>query len=338
MLVTQQPLLRRFWYTTVPLAYLDNGPVPFTLLGERIVLWKGADGEPMAVQDRCCHRTAKLSRGFVEGGNIVCGYHGWTYNGTGACVHIPQAPGEAEKRNLRIPAYHCRARNGYAWVALDDPLTDLPVIPEDSMPGMRCIPQFYELWKTSSLRFLENAFDNSHFSYVHKNTFGNFGNPVPSSYEIEEHRFGFESRTVVEVMNPPSSHVLTGTTDPMTTRYLNNTYYVPFCRRFGCRYPNGLTHTIFNCATPVDDEHIMLSQWLYRNDSEETAPAATLNAFDRRVTDEDKEILESTDPDACIDVNRQAEKHMMSDKPGLMIRRLLLDLFHEHGEQEAYRR
>jgi hypothetical protein len=29
---------------------------------------------------------------------------------------------------------------------------------------------------------------------------------------------------------------------------------------------------------------------------------------------------------------------MMSDKPGLMIRRLLLDLFREHGEDEAYRR
>lgn len=338
MLVTQQPMLRRFWYTTVPLDRIETGPVAFTLLGEPIVLWKGPDGAPMATQDRCCHRTAKLSRGFVENGNIVCGYHGWTYNGEGLCVHIPQAPGQAQQRNLRIPAYHCRARNGYVWVALEDPLVDLPVIPEDEMQGVRCIQQFHELWQTSSLRFLENAFDNSHFSYVHRTTFGDSGNPLPSSYEIHEHRFGFESKTVVDVVNPVSSHLLTGTTEPRTTRFLNNTYYVPFCRRFGCRYPNGLIHTIFNCATPVDDDHIMLSQWLYRNDSEETAPAEALIAFDRRVTDEDREILESTDPDACLDVNRHAEKHMVSDKPGLMIRKLLLDLLHEHGETEVFRR
>jgi len=337
MLITRQPLLRRFWYTTVPMAWLDAGPVTFTLLGESIVIWKDATGQPAATRDRCCHRTAKLSRGYVEDGNIVCGYHGWTYDRTGRCVHMPQAPEQVDQRDIRIPAYHCRARNGYVWVALDDPLQDLPEIPEDSMPGVRCIPQFHEKWKTSSLRFLENAFDNAHFSYVHRNTFGDFANPKPSSYEIRETRWGFDSDTVVEVVNPPSSHVLTGTNEPRTTRYLNNTYYLPFCRRFGCRYPNGLIHTIFNCATPIDDEHIMLSQWLYRNDSEETTPAAVLNAFDRKVTDEDREILESTDPDACVDVSRQAEKHMVSDKPGLMIRRLLLSLLREHGEEEVYR-
>lgn len=336
MLVTRQPVLRRFWYTTVPLSYLDNGPVPFTLLGENIVIWKGPDGKPAAALDRCCHRTARLSKGFVQDGNIVCGYHGWTYDRNGCCVAIPQAPDTVEKRNIRIPAYHCQARNGYVWVALEDPLTDLPYIPEDDMADVRLIPQFYEKWRTSSLRFLENAFDNSHFSYVHRSTFGDFENPLPSSYEIFESKWGFESKTEVPVVNPPESHVLTGSNEPRTLRYLNNTYYVPFCRRFGCRYPNGLVHTIFNCATPVDDEHIMLSQWLYRNDTEEQAPAAVLNAFDRRVTDEDRDILESTDPNACLDVSRQVEKHMVSDKPGLKIRELLLSIFREHGEEEVY--
>jgi hypothetical protein len=171
---------------------------------------------------------------------------------------------------------------------------------------------------------------------VHRETFGDFDNPKPSSYEISETKWGFESRTVVDVINPPASHLLTGTTEPRTTRYLNNTYYVPFCRRFGCRYPNGLIHTIFNCATPIDDEHIMLSQWLYRNDSEAQAPASVLNAFDRKVTDEDREMLEATDPNACLDVARKAEKHMVSDKPGLMIRSLLLNILREQGEEEVY--
>lgn len=38
MLTTQQPVLRNFWYAVMPLSMLADGPKPFTLLGERIVL------------------------------------------------------------------------------------------------------------------------------------------------------------------------------------------------------------------------------------------------------------------------------------------------------------
>ena len=38
MLMTEEPIFRRFWYATVQLAALDAGPQAFTLLGEDIVL------------------------------------------------------------------------------------------------------------------------------------------------------------------------------------------------------------------------------------------------------------------------------------------------------------
>jgi hypothetical protein len=52
---------------------------------------------------------------------------------------------------------------------------------------------------------------------------------------------------------------------------------------------------------------------------------------------EDREILEATDPDACIDVRRRQEFHMASDRPGLIMRRMLLQLLEEHGESEVFR-
>ncbi len=64
MLVTKQPVLRKFWYPVVPASKLTDAPTPFTLLGENIVLWKAADGTVACLQDRCCHRTAELSLGF----------------------------------------------------------------------------------------------------------------------------------------------------------------------------------------------------------------------------------------------------------------------------------
>ena len=49
MLVTQQPVFRKFWHAVMPLSRLASGPQPFTLLGESIVLFLDAQGEPAAL-------------------------------------------------------------------------------------------------------------------------------------------------------------------------------------------------------------------------------------------------------------------------------------------------
>ena len=48
-------------------------------------------------------------------------------------------------------------------------------------------------------------------------------------------------------------------------------------------------------------------------------------------------MLESTDPDAIVDMGRKIEKHMPSDRPGMLMRKRLLDLLHEHDEEEVPR-
>ena len=338
MLVTQQPVLRRFWYALMPMTALDDGPKPFTLLGEKIVLWKKSDGSPAALRDRCCHRTAQLSKGFVENDNIVCGYHGWTYDCTGACVRIPQNPGANIPSGAKVPAFHCQQKYGYVWVALEDPLRPIPHFPEDGQPDYRRIFQFYETWKTSPLRMMENSFDNSHFSYVHKGNFGILEQPQPAPYEFRDTDYGFEAETTVPIRNPEASFAITGTTEPITNRHLINRYYLPFSRRFGCSYPaSGVDHIIYNCATPIDDENMILVQWLYRNDSEAACSTQALIDWDATITAEDRDILEATDPDACVDTRRRVEFHMPSDKPGLMIRKQLMDLLTAHGEVEVFR-
>jgi phenylpropionate dioxygenase-like ring-hydroxylating dioxygenase large terminal subunit len=335
MLVTRQPVLRRFWYAVMPMDRLDAGPQPFTLLGEDIVLWKKADGTPAAVKDRCCHRTAKLSKGFVENGNIVCGYHGWTYDCTGACVRIPQQPDLAVPAGAKVPAYHCAERFGYAWVALDDPIMPLLDAAEEKA-GFRRIHQFDEAWNTGALRLMENSFDSAHFAFVHKGTFGQGDQPKPKHFALDETDYGFEARMVLEINNPPESHRITGTTEPTTTRTFSNQWHLPFLRKLGLGYPNGIQHIIYTSATPIDDHRIQVIQWLYRNDTEEDCPAALLNDWDTRVVLEDKVILESVDADAPVDVARRDEQSMLSDRPGMLMRKRLLALLKEHGEQEVH--
>jgi phenylpropionate dioxygenase-like ring-hydroxylating dioxygenase large terminal subunit len=106
MLVTKQPVLRRFWYPVMPSSRLNGEPEPFKLLGSDIVLWRGANGAVACLRDRCCHRTAKLSLGLIEDGHLVCGYHGWTYRPDGVCVRIPQRRNpENVSDGVRVPAW-----------------------------------------------------------------------------------------------------------------------------------------------------------------------------------------------------------------------------------------
>ena len=44
MLVTATPLLRRFWYPVIPVSRLSEGPKPFRLLGQDLVLWLDVEG------------------------------------------------------------------------------------------------------------------------------------------------------------------------------------------------------------------------------------------------------------------------------------------------------
>jgi phenylpropionate dioxygenase-like ring-hydroxylating dioxygenase large terminal subunit len=202
----------------MPLSALQPGLQPFTLLGENIVLFLDEAGAPAALRDRCCHRTARLSKGGCKNGNIQCGHHGWVYNRSGRVVEIPQYPPEREiPPDYRITAYACQARYGYAWVALEDPVADIPEAPEFDAPGWRTIFQFYETWNTSPTRALENSFDSAHFSFVHRATFGVAASPAPSKYELVENEQGFYAETVIDVVNPEKFQRISGVKEPSAT-------------------------------------------------------------------------------------------------------------------------
>lgn len=335
MIVTRQPVLRKFWYPVMPLSALGPEPVSFTLLGEKIVLWRGKDGKVACLKDRCCHRTAKLSLGYVEDGNVVCGYHGWTFDADGVCVRISQQPDQPIPRKACVAAYRTATKYDYVWVALDEPLTALPELPEADMPGFRQVHQFYETWDIGALRLMENSFDSAHVAFVHRATFGDAQNPTIQPREIIEKPFGFISRQAVEVkvrgeLAKKAVHTNNGT----TTRSTESEWFMPFIRRTAIRYPEGLIHVLITCATPMTDDKSMILQWVYRNDTEADVSTDEVIAFDRAITFEDRAILESCEADVPLSVVDDEELHMLSDRPGLVMRRMISQLLRENGETE----
>ena len=98
-------------------------------------------------------------------------------------------------------------------------------------------------------------------------------------------------------------------------------------------------HSLRNCrATPIDDDRIQVVQFLYRNDSETDCPAQFLIDWDAKIIAEDKDVLESTDPDIVLDPRRSEEAHMPSDRPSLIMRKRLHAMLRQYGEAEILER
>src|SRR5262249_7035266 len=113
---------------------------------------------------------------------------------------------------------------------------------------------------------------------------------------------GFQAESIVPINNPPAAFRVTGTSPPVTKPTKSHAWFMPFCRTLDIEYPSGLRHIIFNAATPIDDGSIQLVQVLFRNDREEDCSTQELIDWDAAIIEEDREILESTDPDAIVDI------------------------------------
>ena len=339
MLVTQHPVLRRFWYPVMPIVDLAEGPQAFQLLNQPLVLWLTETGQPAALIDRCCHRSAQLSAGKVIEGCVRCPYHGWSYDETGRCVKVPQLDPTAKiPESYQVLSYLCEERYGYVWVCLDlDPLLPIPQIPEAAAVENRLISQFYEPWQCSGLRLMENSFDNAHFSIVHAPSFGVQAQPQPAKSELVTlaDDKGLKIYAKVPVVNPPSQQKNLNIPDGLTVREVESTWYMPFSRTLKITYPNGLMHLIFTAATPVSDRTSQIIQFCIRNDTEADATTESINAFDRQVVNEDKVVLENTTYDTPIEI--AAEQHMSSDRPGIVMRQQLAALFDKY-ERDKYER
>lgn len=88
------------WYPLILSHVTDKSrPHSMQLLGKNVVLWhNGTDWQ--AFSDSCPHRGARLSEGRIEpNGRLMCAYHGWTFNTSGSCIAIPQAPNPTAAEN-----------------------------------------------------------------------------------------------------------------------------------------------------------------------------------------------------------------------------------------------
>ena len=176
-----------------PVAYSEEiggeSPFPAKLLGESIVVWREENGQPHAMRDLCIHRGTALSLGHLVDDCIVCPYHGWRYDSTGACVLIPQTANENVPSKARVDSYHCQERYGLIWVAMANPIYPLPSVPELENDDWQVIHTGPYEWDCDASRQVENFTDFGHFPWVHPGLLGDVNRPeVPDhTVEVKDH-------------------------------------------------------------------------------------------------------------------------------------------------------
>jgi phenylpropionate dioxygenase-like ring-hydroxylating dioxygenase large terminal subunit len=136
-----------------------------------IALYRGADGQLHALENRCAHRQLKLTLGEVNGCNLTCAYHGWSYDGQGRVVNVPHDLFGKPHLRVQIRQYPVQVRYGLIWIFPGDPARaeqrHIPNIPELEGPKRwACVPLDFT-WRAHHSMIIDNVSDFTH-AYLHR--------------------------------------------------------------------------------------------------------------------------------------------------------------------------
>jgi 5,5'-dehydrodivanillate O-demethylase oxygenase subunit len=197
-------LLRRYWHPVGCGELVTTKPQRVKVLGEELVLYRGARGKPVLMQLRCAHRSLALDYGRVEGDSIRCPYHGWLYDRTGRCVAQPAEPeGSSFKEKIRLIAYPTQEVSGLVFAYMGP--EPAPVLPLYDVLRMDQGTKEIMVWKvdTSWFQSAENIVDMAHLSWLHGHTFPAYsGRKI--SYHFERADYGASLEMRIEGVATPN--------------------------------------------------------------------------------------------------------------------------------------
>ena len=311
------PILLNDWHIVAESNKIkEDQVIPSRVLGEDLVVWR-ADGKVHAWQDLCLHRGAKLSLGKAERGNLVCAYHGWTYNDQGKCVGIPAHPNQNPPAKACVGTYAVCEKYGYVWVCLGSPQSDVPDFPEwrdSSFRKIYCGP--YNA-NASGPRLVENFLDVAHLPFVHEGLLGDRSHAEINDYEVKTNSQGITASNIRIWQPDPDG---TGVGAPVVYTYK---VFRPLTAYF-TKESSKQGFSIFMSVTPVDLVESKMWMIIAMNYASEV-PDDQIEKFEDSVVAQDMRIVESQRPE-MLPLDLQAELHLRSDRTALAYRRWLNEL------------
>ena len=192
------------WYAAAYDVEVRRELLARTICGKKIVLFRRQDGAAAALADACWHRLLPLSKGRLEGDELVCGYHGIAYDPRGRCTFMPSQ--ETINPSASVRAYPVVERHRFIWIWPGDPaLADPAKIPDmhwnhdPSWAGDgKLIPV-----KCDYRLVVDNLMDLTHETFVHGSSIGNRAVAEAPFDVTHSGRFATVTRWMRDVDPPP---------------------------------------------------------------------------------------------------------------------------------------
>jgi len=322
--------LEQHWHPIAPAGEIDGQPRQYMLLGQRLVAFRDAE-DAVVFKDVCIHRGAELSGGWIDGGRLTCPYHGWQYDRTGACVHIPSLPdGATIPSKARAIKYNTREAYGLVWVAMAERAAAFPEWPEDAWknPAYHVFMVGDYTWDTSAGRAVENAMDFSHFNFVHKGFTELADGPVIKNHGVTqtEHGLSYEyddgARLRQYTLHFPFVLHDKKTVTPAALAARGKGIEGGTWSESANSKPGDATILTF-IASPIDAKRTRLFCFIARNHSLEKTDAQMSEGFDE-IMEQDRRVVESQHPEE-IPTHIREELHLrVPDAASIAYRKLLL--------------
>lgn len=184
------PLIRNCWYVAAFAGEVTRTPMRRWLLGRDVLLYRTEAGQPVALQNRCAHRSFPLHAGQLDGDAIVCNYHGFTYNPDGSCLRVPADDRAAVRRQATLHCYPAVEAGPLIWIWAGDPArADIALVP--ATPWLTDAgwthARGYSSIAAHYLGLHENLLDTTHFGFLHAGNVGSVEYALaPADYEADD--------------------------------------------------------------------------------------------------------------------------------------------------------
>lgn len=162
---------RNMWWCAAHCDEVSETPMARWLLEKPVVLYRLADGTPVALDNRCPHRWAPLAHGKVINDQLVCPYHGMEFGADGVCTKVPTQ--NSIPRSAKVQSYPLRESGAFLWIWMGDPdaMDHDPIdMSYTTDPEWSFVHGYYEV-QANWVLIRENVLDLTHIAFLHANTF-----------------------------------------------------------------------------------------------------------------------------------------------------------------------
>ncbi len=312
------------WYIACTSKELKKKPIRRVIYDTPLVLFRTTKGVS-CLEDKCLHRHAPLSEGELEGENLRCPYHGWTFDQQGVLTNIPsEGPHFLENKSKRcVKKFFAVERDEciWVWMGKDEPTQKDPAwrFPNIDKSGW-CHYFMVTDFENEVTHLAENFMDVPHTVYVHKGWFRNksfkkvpmtvktYDGSVLVTYDQPDDGIGVLIRPILNPRNEPMEHT--------------DHFFYPNITRVDYRFGSNYQYIINSQCTPVSTMKSRVYTYIaYKIPLVGRLLQPFIRFYTRQVIEQDVEIMEIQSRNLKID-NRGNFQSTPADELHIQIERL----------------